>query len=116
MEEGSSNHLDLNSDCQSEQLNEQYQFLCNVDEEYVPRVGMTSVTCEEANYFYKKYAKRARFAFKIRNSQRNKEISAIKNLLFTCTREGKRTSDIPEAEKTNLMSPANCPARIYVHI
>ncbi|MED6211811.1 hypothetical protein PIB30_077122 [Stylosanthes scabra] len=66
---------------------------------------MTFVTCEEANYFYKEYAKRAGFATKIRNSQRNKDTDAIKNQLFTCNREGKRKSDIPEVEKTNPMSP-----------
>ncbi|MED6148405.1 hypothetical protein PIB30_052852 [Stylosanthes scabra] len=81
-----------------------------------PTVGMTFATCAEANDFHKEYVKQAGFATKIRNSQRNKETSAIKNQLLTCNREEKRTSDIPEAEKTNLMSPANCPARIYVHI
>ncbi|MED6154851.1 hypothetical protein PIB30_000355 [Stylosanthes scabra] len=60
------------------------RFLCNVDEEYIPKVGMTFVSCAEANDFYKE--------------------------------EGKRTCDIPEAEKTNPMSSANCPARMFVHI
>ncbi|MED6110257.1 hypothetical protein PIB30_041219 [Stylosanthes scabra] len=75
---------DMNSMHDEPQLEEQNEFLCNVDEKYVPKVGMTFKTCMEANEFYKEYAKRAGF-----------------------DREGKRTSDIPEAEKTNLMSPAN---------
>ncbi|MED6176725.1 hypothetical protein PIB30_090892, partial [Stylosanthes scabra] len=73
---------------------------------YVSKVGMTFMSCIEANDFYKEYAKRAGFASKIKNSQRNKETDAIKNQLFTCNREGKMTSNIPEAEKTNLMSSA----------
>ncbi|MED6142486.1 hypothetical protein PIB30_114182, partial [Stylosanthes scabra] len=77
---------------------------------------MTFESCAEASIFYKEYAKRAGFSSKIRNSQRNKETGAIKNQLFTCKREGKRRCDIPEAEKTNPMSPANCPARMFVHI
>ncbi|MED6209142.1 hypothetical protein PIB30_051957 [Stylosanthes scabra] len=107
---------DLNSINEVRQLEDQTEFLCNVDEEYVPKVGMTFKSCTEATEFYKEYAKRAGFSSKIRNSQRNKETGAIKNQLFTCKREGKRRSDIPEAEKTNPMSPANCPARMFVHI
>ncbi|MED6159003.1 hypothetical protein PIB30_038240 [Stylosanthes scabra] len=80
MVEGSSNPQDLNSNHELEQLDEQMEFACNVDEEYIPKVEMTFVKCAKANEFYKK------------------------------------TSDIPEAEKTNPMSPANCSARIYIHI
>ncbi|MED6172946.1 hypothetical protein PIB30_054634 [Stylosanthes scabra] len=107
---------DLNSINEVRQLEDQTEFLCNVDEEYVPKVGMTFKSCTEASEFYKEYAKRAGFSSKIRNSQRNKETGAIKNQLFTCKRKGKRRSDILEAEKTNPMSPANCPARMFVHI
>ncbi|MED6177518.1 hypothetical protein PIB30_098863 [Stylosanthes scabra] len=92
MAESSSNPQDLNSNHELGQLEEQMED------------------------FYNEYAKQAGFATKNINSQRNKETDAIKNLLFTCNREGKRTSDIPEAEKTNPMSPANCPARIFIHI
>ncbi|MED6157975.1 hypothetical protein PIB30_028567 [Stylosanthes scabra] len=67
------------------------------------KVGMTFKPCIEANEFHKEYAKRAGFASKIRNSQRNKETGAIKNQFFTCNRERKRTFDIPEVEKTNSM-------------
>ncbi|MED6200716.1 hypothetical protein PIB30_087999 [Stylosanthes scabra] len=114
----SSNPQDLNSTHELGQLEEQMEG--SVQFFYVmlmkSKVGMTFVSCTEANDFYKEYAKRAGFATKIRNLQRNKETGAIKNQLFTCNREGKRKSDIPEAEKTNPMSPANCPARMFVHI
>ncbi|MED6213638.1 hypothetical protein PIB30_095261 [Stylosanthes scabra] len=107
---------DLNSIDQVGQLDDQTESLFNVDEEHVPKVGMTFKSCTEAGEFYKEYAKRAGFSSKIRNSQRNKKTGAIKNQLFTCKREGKSRSDIPEAEKTNPMSPANCPTRMFVHI
>ncbi|MED6163080.1 hypothetical protein PIB30_076494 [Stylosanthes scabra] len=48
---------DLNSIHELGQLEEQTEFLCNVDEEYVPKVGMTFMSCTEANDFYKEYAK-----------------------------------------------------------
>ncbi|MED6226000.1 hypothetical protein PIB30_099084 [Stylosanthes scabra] len=68
---------DLNSINEVGQLEDQTEFLCNVDEEYVPKVGMTFESCAEASVFYKEYAKRAGFSSKIRNSQRNKETGAI---------------------------------------
>ncbi|MED6182500.1 hypothetical protein PIB30_028993 [Stylosanthes scabra] len=102
---------DLNCIHEEGHLEEEIEFLCD-DKEYVSKVGMTFKSCIEANEFYKEYAKRAGFASKIRNSQRNKETGGIKNQLFTCKRDGKRKSDIPEAEKTNPMSPA----RMFVHI
>ncbi|MED6152842.1 hypothetical protein PIB30_095908 [Stylosanthes scabra] len=125
--------LDLNSMHEESQLKEQMENLNSIDqvgqlddqtevnvfqldEEHVPKVGMTFKSCTEAGEFYKGYAKRAGFSSKIRNSQRNKKTGAIKNQLFTCKREGKSRSDIPEAEKTNPMSPANCQARMFVHI
>ncbi|MED6135084.1 hypothetical protein PIB30_117586 [Stylosanthes scabra] len=92
------------------------QGLCQVDEECITNVGMTFLTIEEANDFYKEYAKQAGFATKIRNSNKNKDTGAIKNQLIMCSREGKRRSNLPEVEKTNPMSPTDCPARIYVHI
>ncbi|MED6195034.1 hypothetical protein PIB30_034270 [Stylosanthes scabra] len=36
-------------------------FLCDVDEEYIHKVGMTFLTYEEANDFYKEYVKRGGF-------------------------------------------------------
>ncbi|MED6163116.1 hypothetical protein PIB30_076725 [Stylosanthes scabra] len=44
---------DMNSIHEEPQLEKQMEFLCNVDEEYVPKVGMTFKTCTEANEFYK---------------------------------------------------------------
>ncbi|MED6226751.1 hypothetical protein PIB30_106801, partial [Stylosanthes scabra] len=44
------------------------QYLCDVEEEYVPKVGMTFETVVEAGLFYKEYAKCAGFSTKIRNS------------------------------------------------
>ncbi|MED6206526.1 hypothetical protein PIB30_027750 [Stylosanthes scabra] len=88
MAEGSSHPCDLSSNSAIEHIDEQLEFLCNVDEECVPKVGMTFLTCQEANDFYKEYAKRDGFVSKIRNSNRNKETGKIKNQLITCNREG----------------------------
>ncbi|RYQ79578.1 hypothetical protein Ahy_Scaffold5g107804 [Arachis hypogaea] len=64
-----------------------FQFLCDVDEQLVPKVGMTFNTLEEAEKFYKDYSKLAGFSTKIRN--KNKKENEIKNQLITYTREGK---------------------------
>ncbi|MED6150369.1 hypothetical protein PIB30_071632 [Stylosanthes scabra] len=55
------------------------QFLDEVDEEYIPKAGMTFATLEEAAVFYKEYAKRVGFSTKIRNINRCKETKEIKN-------------------------------------
>ncbi|MED6223183.1 hypothetical protein PIB30_071489 [Stylosanthes scabra] len=46
------------------------QYSCDVDEEYVPKVGMTFESVDEAGLFYKEYAKCAGFSTKIRKSNR----------------------------------------------
>ncbi|MED6152875.1 hypothetical protein PIB30_096182 [Stylosanthes scabra] len=91
-------------------------FCCDVDEEYIPKAGMTFPILEVDAAFYKKYAKRAGFATKIRNTNRCRETKEIKNQLITCNREGKWIFEISYVEKTNPTCGANCPARIYVHI
>ncbi|MED6116128.1 hypothetical protein PIB30_097198 [Stylosanthes scabra] len=50
---------DLNSINKVRQLKDQTESLFNVDEEHVPKVGMTFKSCTEASEFYKEYAKRA---------------------------------------------------------
>ncbi|MED6131038.1 hypothetical protein PIB30_006366 [Stylosanthes scabra] len=92
------------------------QYSCDVEEEFVPKVGMWFESVEEAGKFYKEYAKCAGFSTKIRNSNRCKETKEIKNQLITCNREGRWTSEVPCAEKMNPICGANCPARIYVHV
>ncbi|MED6174749.1 hypothetical protein PIB30_071984 [Stylosanthes scabra] len=89
------------------------QFLCEVDEEYIPKVGMTFETLEEAGLFYKEYAKRAGFSTKIRNTNRSKCTKEAINQLITCNKEGKWTSEVPRVEKTNPIC-GECPARIFV--
>ncbi|MED6224335.1 hypothetical protein PIB30_082998, partial [Stylosanthes scabra] len=91
-------------------------YMCDVEEEYVPKVGMTFETVVEAGLFYKEYVKHAGFFTKIRNSNRCKETKKVKNQLITCNREGRWRSEVPSVEKTNPICGANCPARIYVHV
>ncbi|MED6167987.1 hypothetical protein PIB30_008012 [Stylosanthes scabra] len=92
------------------------QYTCEVDELYVPKVGMCFESVEDVGLFYKEYAKRAGFSTKIRNSDRCKDTKEIKNQLITCTREGRWTSEVSSLKKTNPIRSANCLARIYVHI
>ncbi|MED6124176.1 hypothetical protein PIB30_056638 [Stylosanthes scabra] len=92
------------------------QYPCDVDEEYVPKIGMSFETVVEAGLFYKEYAKRAGFSTKIRNSNTCKVTREVKNQLITCNSEGRWRSELPSVEKTNPICGANCPAQIYVHV
>ncbi|RYQ94767.1 hypothetical protein Ahy_B08g089695 [Arachis hypogaea] len=84
-----------------------------VDDELVPKVGMTFTTLEDAGKFYRNYAKAAGFSTRVRCT--NRKGNEIKNQLITCSREGKWKSKIPPTEKTNPTAGLNCPARIYIH-
>ncbi|QHO24785.1 Protein FAR1-RELATED SEQUENCE [Arachis hypogaea] len=84
-----------------------------VDDELVPKVGMTFTTLEDAGKFYRNYAKAAGFSTRVRCT--NKKENEIKNQLITCSREGKWKSKISPTEKTNPTAGLNCPARIYIH-
>ncbi|MED6217648.1 hypothetical protein PIB30_019598 [Stylosanthes scabra] len=57
MAQGSSIQYDLSSNSVTDKIEEQLVFLCDVDEEYILKIGMTFLTCEEVNDFYKEYAK-----------------------------------------------------------
>ncbi|XP_020958614.1 uncharacterized protein LOC110262592 [Arachis ipaensis] len=109
------------SDCQLNQgevdfkfeLNEVPEPLCVVDDQFVPKVGMTFTTPEDAAKFYKDYAKAADFSTRVRNI--NKKENEIKNQLIICSREEKWKSKISSTKKTNPTAGLNCPARIYIH-
>ncbi|RYQ99627.1 hypothetical protein Ahy_B07g087588 isoform A [Arachis hypogaea] len=89
------------------------QPLSVVDDELVPKVGMTFTTLEDAEKFYRNYAKAAGFSTRVRCT--NRKGNEIKNQLITCSREGKWKSKISPTEKTNPTAGLNCPARIYIH-
>ncbi|RYR04866.1 hypothetical protein Ahy_B06g084665 [Arachis hypogaea] len=84
-----------------------------VDDELVPKVGMTFTTLEDAGKFYRNYAKAAGFSTRVRST--NRKGNEIKNQLITCSKEGKWKSKISPTEKTNPTAGLNCPARIYIH-
>ncbi|RYR11529.1 hypothetical protein Ahy_B04g069049 [Arachis hypogaea] len=98
---------DSTSDCQLNQgevdfefeSNEVLELLCDIDDQFVPNVGMTFNTLEDAAKFYKDYAKAAGFSTRVRST--NKKGNEIKNQLITCSREGKWKSKISPTEKTN---------------
>ncbi|RYR56938.1 hypothetical protein Ahy_A05g022674 [Arachis hypogaea] len=89
------------------------QPLSVVDDELVPKVGMTFTTLEDAGKFYRNYAKAAGFSTRVQCT--NRKGNEIKNQLITCSREGKWRSKISPTEKTNPTAGLNCPARIYIH-
>ncbi|MED6178490.1 hypothetical protein PIB30_108114 [Stylosanthes scabra] len=96
---------------EAENANEQtHEFTCDVEEEYIPKAGMTFKTLGEVGLFYKEYAKRAGFSTKIRNTNRCKETKEEINQLITCNRQGQWTSEVPYVEKTKPICGANCPA------
>ncbi|RYR28284.1 hypothetical protein Ahy_B01g052402 [Arachis hypogaea] len=119
---------DSTSDCQLNQGEVDYEFESNevpelsccrsgplsvVDDQFVPKVGMTFTTLEDARKFYKNYAKAAGFSTRVRST--NRKGNKIENQLITCSREGKWKSKISPTEKTNPTASLNCPARIYIH-
>ncbi|RYR17824.1 hypothetical protein Ahy_B03g062498 [Arachis hypogaea] len=89
------------------------QPLSVVDDELVPKVGMTFTTLEDAGKFYRNYAKAAGFSTRVRCT--NRKGNEIKNQLITCSREEKWKSKISPTKKTNPTAGVNCPARIYIH-
>ncbi|RYR07458.1 hypothetical protein Ahy_B05g074814 [Arachis hypogaea] len=98
-----SNFLKSSSEIRFEQYGNAFgvfQFLCDVDEQLVPNVGMTFNTLEEAGQFYKDYSKLA-------------EKNEIKNQLITCSREEKWKSNIPLTHKTNPSARLNCPVILH---
>ncbi|RYR04545.1 hypothetical protein Ahy_B06g084304 [Arachis hypogaea] len=67
--------------------NEVPETFCAVDDQFVPKVGMTFKTLDDTAKFYKDYSKIAGFSTRVRCT--NKKENEIKNQLITCTREGK---------------------------
>ncbi|RYR47111.1 hypothetical protein Ahy_A07g033050 [Arachis hypogaea] len=112
---------DSTSDCQLNQGEVDYEFESNevpeplslVDEQFVPKVGMTFTTLEDTENFYRNYAKAAGFFTRVRST--NRKGNKIKNQLITCSKEEKWKSKISPTEKTNPTTSLNCPARIYIH-
>ncbi|RYR21594.1 hypothetical protein Ahy_B03g066901 [Arachis hypogaea] len=87
---------------------------CGVDDQFVPKVGITFNILEDAAKFYKDYSKVAGFSTRVRST--NKKENKIKNQLITCSREEKWKSKISPTEKTNSSAGLNYPAKIYIRI
>ncbi|RYR14999.1 hypothetical protein Ahy_B04g071722 [Arachis hypogaea] len=112
---------DSSSDCQLNQGKVDYEFESNVvpeplsvvDDQFVPKVGMTFTILEDAGKFYRNYGKAAGFSTRVRST--NRKGNEIKNQLITCSREENGNLKISPTEKTNPTAGLNCPARIYIH-
>ncbi|RYR21913.1 hypothetical protein Ahy_B03g067208 [Arachis hypogaea] len=87
--------------------NEVPETFCGVDDQFVPKIGMTFNTFEDATKFYMDYSKVAYFSTRVRST--NKKENKIKNQLITCSREGKWKSKISPTEKTNPSTGLNFP-------
>ncbi|KAL4286237.1 hypothetical protein AHAS_Ahas19G0066100 [Arachis hypogaea] len=68
-------------------LVELLSFPLSVDDQFVPKVGITFTTLEDAGKVYRNYAKAAGFSTRVRST--NRKGNEIKNQLITCSREGK---------------------------
>ncbi|QHO34532.1 Transposon protein [Arachis hypogaea] len=66
--------------------NEVPELLSVVDDQFVPKVGMTFTILEDAGKVYRNYAKAAGFSTRVRST--NRKGNEIKNQLITCSREG----------------------------
>ncbi|QHO29076.1 Transposon protein [Arachis hypogaea] len=94
--------VDSTSDSQLNQGEVDYEFESNevpeplsvVDDQFVPKVGMTFTTLEDAGKVYRNYAKAAGFSTRVRST--NRKGNEIKNQLITCSREGKWKSKISQ--------------------
>ncbi|RYR55154.1 hypothetical protein Ahy_A06g030400 [Arachis hypogaea] len=62
--------------------NEVPDIFCAVDDQFIPKVGMTFKTLDDAAKFYKDYLKVADFSTRVRCT--NKKENEIKNQLITC--------------------------------
>ncbi|XP_020961120.1 protein FAR1-RELATED SEQUENCE 5-like [Arachis ipaensis] len=99
---------DSTSDCQLNQGKVDFEFESNevleplyvVNDQFVPKVGMTFNTLEDAAKFYKDYAKAVSFSTRVRSTNK----------------KGKWKSKISLTEKANPTAGLNCPARIYIHV
>ncbi|KAL2470825.1 FAR1-related sequence 4 [Abeliophyllum distichum] len=60
--------------------------------EIAHEVGMKFMELDEVFEFYKNYASRVGFPIKKRNSRKGDD-ELVKNVMFTCSREGRRTSN-----------------------
>ncbi|RYR03434.1 hypothetical protein Ahy_B06g082382 [Arachis hypogaea] len=114
MDDSTSNFQLNQSEVNFETESNEVPTFCAVDDQFVPKVGMTFKTLDDAAKFYKDYSKVAGFSSRVRCT--NKKGNEIKNQLITCTREGKWKSKISPTEKINPSAGLNCPARIYIHV
>ncbi|XP_016199038.1 protein FAR1-RELATED SEQUENCE 5-like [Arachis ipaensis] len=85
-----------------------------LQEDEIPRVGMQFAQLQMAHDFYVTYAKKARFATKIRMTTFDKITKAPINQAIHCNRDGIRESCVKAPTRKNTISAAGCKARIYV--
>ncbi|RYR72538.1 hypothetical protein Ahy_A02g006763 isoform M [Arachis hypogaea] len=85
-----------------------------LQEDEIPRVGMRFAQLQMAHDFYVTYAKKARFATKIRTTTFDKITKAPINQAIHCNRDVIRESRVKAPTQKNTISATGCKARIYV--
>ncbi|XP_022871612.1 protein FAR-RED IMPAIRED RESPONSE 1-like [Olea europaea var. sylvestris] len=83
------------------------------DGEIVLEVGMTFKDENELFDFYKQYAYAVGFLVRKRNSKKGDD-GIVRFVTFTCSREGRRSSNTNSALKSQPTSQTDCKARISV--
>lgn len=81
------------------------------DGDIVPEVGMKFRSVDEIYEIYKKYAYRVGFPIRRRSSRKGKN-GVIRNVAFTCGREGNRSRGATTSLKPSATSQTGCKARL----
>ncbi|KAL2462187.1 Protein FAR1-RELATED SEQUENCE [Abeliophyllum distichum] len=79
--------------------------------EIVPEVGMKFKELDEVFEIYKNYASRVDFSVRKRNSKKGDD-GFVRNFTFTCSREGRRTSNTSTSLKPQPTIQTRCNARM----
>ncbi|XP_045809748.1 protein FAR-RED IMPAIRED RESPONSE 1-like [Trifolium pratense] len=84
-------------------------------ESWEPATGMSFSSIDEVKSFYGKYASIKGFGWKIRTSRKGED-GKLNYLMLSCSREGRRVSEIPRTLKTLPTKVKNCPSKITIKL
>jgi hypothetical protein len=92
----------------------------NVEEEdddacWEPKIDMCFSSLDEVKSFYKEYAFRKGFEWKIRTSRKGRD-GEVCYLILACTREGSQVTKSLCTLKTRPTMGKNCPAKICIKL
>ncbi|XP_022844850.1 protein FAR1-RELATED SEQUENCE 5-like [Olea europaea var. sylvestris] len=112
MESGNENgFMESDNEIVSDNINVADNDTLRGDGEIVPEVGMTFKDEKELFDFYKQYAYSIGFPVRKRNSKKGDD-GTVRFVTFTCSREGRRSSNTNSALRPQPTSQTDCKARI----